>query len=370
MPLITRIKPHRWRLVLLAVELSCFILLVACGSGCKSGSSMGSSWGSFGMGGPDPATLAEAPAFDGDTTKPSSNAQPYPTTSTPESYALQPGQETALVAAAAPSQSPVTYGSTPPAAVDPITPSLNNVVASTSPQAQVGPYQAVPAAVSPAAVSGVSDTLASQTRSGPPVASPASRFSGSPSGNAPPMANNASSGRFSSLGDQRVAGLQPSVSAAGSRFSSPPAMNSPAVPAFSGATAAAHGAGSRYSDTSHVSSEQSPTSFQETASTTQQSVSATTAVGEEPSVSPNGGSSLQSPMHSPPVPPTSRRPDPGYRPGGTSSYQPASPIIVRSPGSDQQLDSLESQSESGQNITPASFEAQLGSPQIPFQTNK
>ena len=60
----------------------------------------------------------------------------------------------------------------------------------------------------------------------------------------------------------------------------------------------------------------------------------------------------------------------GYRPGGTSSYQPASPIIVRSPGSDQQLDSLERQSESGQNITPASFEAQLGSPQIPFQTNK
>jgi hypothetical protein len=26
--------------------------------------------------------------------------------------------------------------------------------------------------------------------------------------------------------------------------------------------------------------------------------------------------------------------------------------------------------ESGQSITPASFEAQLGSPQIPFQTNK
>jgi hypothetical protein len=26
--------------------------------------------------------------------------------------------------------------------------------------------------------------------------------------------------------------------------------------------------------------------------------------------------------------------------------------------------------ESGQSITPASFEAQLGSPQIPFQANK
>ena len=368
MPLITRIKLRRWSPILGTIELSCFILLVACGSGCKSGSSMGSSWGSFGMGGPDPATLAEAPAFDGDTTKPSSTAQPYPTTSTPESYALQPGQDAALAAAASPSQSPVTYGSSPPAA-EPITPS-SDTVASTSPQPQVGPYQAVPAAVSPAASYGVSDTLASQATSGPPAASPASRFSGSPTSNAPPMANNAPSGRFSSLGDQRVAGLQSSTGAAGSRFSSPPAMSSPVAPAFPAATAGAQGGGSRYSDAPASSFEQPATSFQETASTTQQNLSATTSAEESPSAMPASGSPLQSPMHSPPVPPTSRRPDPGYRPGGTSSYQPASPIIVRTPGSDHQLDVLEGQSESGQSITPASFEAQLGSPQIPFQTNK
>lgn len=363
MPLITRIKLRRWSLVLGTIEFTCFILLVACGSGCKSGSSMGSSWGSFGMGGPDPATLAEAPAFDGDTTKPSSTAQPYPTTSTPESYALQPGQEAALVAAASSSQSPVTYGSSLPAA-KPITPSPNTV-ASTSPQPQVGPYQAVPAAGS-----GVSDTSTSQIASGPQAASPGSRFSGSPAGNAPQIVNNAPSGRFSSLGDQRVAGLPSSASTAGSRFNSPPAMSSPVAPAFPAATAAAHGGGSRYSGTPNSSLGQPATSFQETASTTQQSLSATTSAEESPSVMPTSGLPLQSPMHSPPVPPTSRRPDPGYRPGGTSSYQPASPIIVRTPDSDQRLDVLERQSGSGQNITPASFEAQLGSPQIPFQTNK
>jgi hypothetical protein len=369
MPLITRIKLRRWSLVLGTIELSCFILLVACGSGCKSGSSMGSSWGSFGMGGPDPATLAEAPAFDGDTTKPSSTAQPYPTTSTPDSYALQPGQEAVLAAAVSPSQSPVTYGSSPPAA-EPITPS-SNTVAATSPQPQVGPYQAVPAAVSPAADSpalgsGVSGTLASQATSGLPAASSASRFSGPSASNAPPMANNAPSGRFSSLGDQRVAGLQSSAGAAGSRFSSPPSMNAPVSPAFPAATPAAQGGGSRYSNTAVSSFDQPATSFQDTDSTAQQSLSATTSAEESPTVMPTNGA----PMHSPPVPPTSRRPDPGYRPGGTSSYQPASPIIVRAPDSDHQLNDLEGQLESGQSITPASFEAQLGSPQIPFQTNK
>ena len=61
MYLITRSKPCRWSVVVGTVHLSCLIVLIACGTGCKSGTSMGTSWGSFGMGGPDPATLAEAP---------------------------------------------------------------------------------------------------------------------------------------------------------------------------------------------------------------------------------------------------------------------------------------------------------------------
>ena len=364
MHLITRIKAFRWSAVVGTVELLCLIVLLACGSGCKSGTSMGSSWGSLGMGGPDPATLAEAPAFEGDTTKPSATAQPYPTTSTPDSYALQPNDQglpgdqalPAMVAATpAPPQSPVTYGSTPPTA-QPTTPA-SSAVASTSPQPQVGPYQAVPAAVPAAA-----DALASA----PQASETTSRFSSAAASTSPPpMASSAASGRFSSLGDQRVAGLQPSASVGGSRFSSPPAVNSPVSPAFSQTASGAPSTGSRFSEMSGIPAGPPAASFPEARPNAQQSTSSTTSPEESPSTVPQGHPSLESPMHSPPVPPTSRRPDPGYRPGGTSSYQPASPIIVQSPDSKHHLDGVDGQPNSIQDITPASFEAQLGSPQIP-----
>ena len=364
MHLITRIKAFRWSAVVGTVELLCLIVLLACGSGCKSGTSMGSSWGSLGMGGPDPATLAEAPAFEGDTTKPSATAQPYPTTSTPDSYALQPNEQglpgdqalPAMVAATpAPPQSPVTYGSTPPTA-QPTTPA-SSAVASTSPQPQVGPYQAVPAAVPAAA-----DALASA----PQASETTSRFgSAAASTSPPPMESSAASGRFSSLGDQRVAGLQPSASVGGSRFSSPPAVNSPVSPAFSQTASGAPSTGSRFSEMSGIPAGPPAASFPEARPNAQQSASSTTSPEESPSTVPQGHPSLESPMHSPPVPPTSRRPDPGYRPGGTSSYRPTSPIIVQSPDSKHHLDGVDGQPNSIQDITPASFEAQLGSPQIP-----
>jgi len=371
MHLITRIKAYRWSAVVGTVELLCLIVLLACGSGCKSGASTGTSWGSLGMGGPDPATLAEAPAFEGDTTKPSATAQPYPTTSTSESYALQPNdqglsgdQALPTMVAATPSapQSPVTYGSTPPTA-QPTTPDSSAVV-STSPQPQVGPYQSVPAAVSSAP-----DTLASA----PQASDTISRFGDSSAltGTAPPpMASAAAGGRFSSLGDQRVAGLQPSASLGGSRFSSPPAVNAPVSPAFSQTAPTAPSTGSRSTGSRFSAMAGSPSgppaaSVPETRPNTQQSVSAATSPEDSPSTVPQGHRSLESPMHAPPVPQTSRRPDPGYRPGGTSSYQPASPIIVQSPGSKHDLDGIDGQTNSVQDITPASFEAQLGSPQMP-----
>ena len=179
------------------------------------------------------------------------------------------------------------------------------------------------------------------------------------------MASAAASGRFSSLGDQRVAGLQPSASLGGSRFSSPPAVNAPVSPAFSQTAPTAPSTGSRFSAMSGSPAGPPAASFPETRPNTQQSVSAATSPEESPSTVPQGHRSLESPMHSPPVPQTSRRPDPGYRPGGTSSYQPARPIIVRSPGSKHDLDGVDGQTNSVQDITPASFEAQLGSPQMP-----
>ena len=373
MYLITRSKPCRWSVVVGTVHLSCLLVLIACGTGCKSGASMGTSWGSFGMGGPDPATLAEAPAFEGDTTKPSANAQPYPTTSTPDSYVLQAtdqslpdgaGDQSArgmVAATTPPPQSPVTYGSTPPTN-QPTTPS-SSAVATVSPQAQVGPYQTVPTANSDAP-----DTLASASVGSAPAASaPAafgttSRFSTSSTsaGTPPPPV---ASGRFSGLEDQRVAGLQPSSTMAGSRFSSPPAVASPVAPAFSQAEPSTTSATSRFSQM--PSSPGSPeASFRKTQLDTQQSASATTSSQESSLTAPQSHPLLEDPMQVPPVPPTSRRPDPGYRPGGTSSYQPASPIIVHSADPEQQLETVGGQSDSGQDIAPASFEAQLGSPRM------
>ena len=364
MHLITRINHCRWSAVVGTVELSCLLVLIACGSGCKSGASMGTSWGSLGMGGPDAATLAEAPAFEGDTTKPSATAQPYPTTSTPDSYALQPSDQAlpgdqalpAMVAATSPPpQSPVTYGSAPPAD-QPTTPAPSSV-ASASPQPQVGPYQAVPAAVPVAAGSLASAPQASGTTS---------RFSSAAASTSPPpMAGSAASGRFSSLGDQRVAGLQPSASMAGSRFSSPPAVGSPVSPAFSQTASSEPSSGSRFSEMPPSSVGTPAVSFPETRPNAQQSVSSMNSPEESPLTTPEGHPSLEAPMHSPPVPPTSRRPDPGYRPGGTSSYQPAAPIIVQSPESEHRLDGGGGRPAPDQDITPASFEAQLGSPQIP-----
>ena len=330
------------------------------------------------MGGPDPATLAEAPAFEGDTTKPSANAQPYPTTSTPDSYVLQAtdqslpdgaGDQSArgmVAATTPPPQSPVTYGSTPPTD-QPTTPSPSTVAA-VSPQAQVGPYQTVPTANADApdtlaSASGASALGASALGASAPAAfGTTSRFSTNSSLSAtppPPVA----SGRFSGLEDQRVAGLQPSSTMAGSRFSSPPAVASPVAPAFSKAEPSTTSATSRFSQM--PSSPGSPeASFRKTQLDTQQSASATTSSQESSLTAPQSHPLLEDPMQVPPVPPTSRRPDPGYRPGGTSSYQPASPIIVHSTDREQQLETVGGQSDSGQDIAPASFEAQLGSPRM------
>ena len=238
------------------------------------------------MGGPDPATLAEAPAFEGDTTKPSANAQPYPTTSTPDSYVLQATDQSlpdgaddqsarGMVAATTPPpQSPVTYGSTPPTD-QPTTPSPSTVAA-VSPQAQVGPYQTVPTANADApdtlaSASGASALASATGASALPQAAfgTTSRFSTNSSLSAtppPPVA----SGRFSGLEDQRVAGLQPSSTVAGSRFSSPPAVASPVAPAFSQAEPSTTSATSRFSQM--PSSPGSPeASFRKTQLDTQQS---------------------------------------------------------------------------------------------------
>ena len=100
-------------------------------SGCKTGGAGTSLSGWPGTAGKDAnAQLASASGSGDGVKKPSETQSPYPTTSTPESYALD-GAKPALTppsaAPAAPAMvaatppGPITYGSTPPPAAAPFT---------------------------------------------------------------------------------------------------------------------------------------------------------------------------------------------------------------------------------------------------------
>ncbi len=347
------------RAQLRAVGVACLVAATSVTSGCKTGSSMSSSWLGLGMGGPDPATLAEAPPFEGDLSKPSATAKPYPTTSTPESYALQQGQpaealgqpvETAPQMAAAP-QAPITYGSTPPPPQAPAA-AQPTAVASTPATTQVGPYQQVPtttAATAPAAAVAADSVGGYQSAA-------TSRFSQA----APPAAAAAGygqpNGRFSSIADQRVAEAQPTAAsgtaAFGSRFSRPEAA------AATGAALAEMGTEeSRYgtADSGGRYGAASDSAF-----------GSPVAGTLTPAVSPPAQQSLAPAGESLPAPPTSRRPDPGYRPGGTSSYRKAQPIYADAPMSIPATAAAGDLPIMNGVVSPASFEAELGTPRQPL----
>jgi hypothetical protein len=358
-----QLPSHRGRGGRRATQVACLVCLAALATGCKTGSSMSSSWLGLGMGGPDPATLAEAPPFEGNTTKPSATAKPYPTTSTPESYALQQEalpEAAGQVAAAAP-QTPVTYGSTPVPAEQPA--AATAAVATAAPAAQVGPYQQMPAApAQPSAAAGfpAAATMANDTTAG--YGQPQSRFSQASPGVTSPAADLSSqpSGRFSAVADQRVAESQPTAASAtaafGSRYGSPPpaAAASPVTAAEAGQYGTAPAA-SRYGGTT-ASAFGSPDTQSPPPVVTPPAATPAATSFPEPAVMPEQpagpiGEGL-------PAPPTSRRPDPGYRPGGTSSYRAAQPIYAEAPLSVPAT----AATPADEQVTPASFEAELGMP--------
>ena len=346
-----------------ATQVAILVCMMAAVTGCKTGSSMNSSWLGLGIGGADPATLAEAPPFEGNTTKPSATAKPYPTTSTPESYALQQEEVTesaGQVAAAAP-QAPVTYGSTPVAIGEPAAAAM----ASATPSAQVGPYQQMPAQTSQPAATYSAGTppatsMAADTAAG--YEQPRSRFSQTAPVTTSPEASltNQPSGRFSAIANQRVAEAQPTAASAtaavGSRYSSTPS----AAPATASAVAAEAG---QYGTAPPAS---------RYGGSTASAFGAPGAVAKPPVVTPSA-SSFSEPAMMPeqptgsigeglPAPPTSRRPDPGYRPGGTSSFRPAQPIYADTPISVPATAAVPGATPAEDRVTPASFEAELGMP--------
>jgi hypothetical protein len=274
-------------------------------AGCRTSSwSAPSSWSMFG-GQPktENSLAATAAPPPGDITKPSATAQPYPTTSTPQSYSLTGATDIPGTPAAA-DVGPVVYGSTPP-------PSAPAAVAaagrSPDPAPPDTPLAAIAPQVGPYASSG--GGAANAWAAPPPVATPESSPypalpPGAPSAGSPParLAENTPATSWSAAAESAVAeaGTSSRYSAGASRFSSPAAApagtatDSAAFQPLFGAPAAAPPP--------------------PPASTFDQAVPPPAPPAAMPSMLPAAA--------------PQRRPDPGYRPGGTSSYRPQPDVMT------------------------------------------
>ena len=283
------------------------ILIAALACGCKSSSWMTRpTW--LGGSPPPASSLSSAPAFDKGIAKPSETAKPYPTTSTPESYVLNNGTRTdAPSATRSPSSTPtaVTYGakpqpsSTATAAAPAITPQVGPYA-----PVQQTPYDATPSDPAAAVTSGFAAAPAFAGGNAAPPASPtppqAARFadaSGGASGWTPPPSTPA-----------QAASISPGMSAF------PP--TSQPDPTDSG-----YGSGTSSRFSTGFQPPQAP------ASTEQQPQWSAPPPSTPSSLSPPSTSTPEATLPGLITPPT-RRPDPGYRPGGTSSYRPAKTLLA------------------------------------------
>jgi hypothetical protein len=288
-------------------------LAAVAAGGCKSGSSWTAkpSWWTFGDASKDPAALASAPPAPTDVTKPSAAAKPYPTTTTPEGYVLDNAQrggqpQVASAAASSPVEpAAVTYGSTPivppaasqAAAAPPMATTTPNSLSSITPQ--VGPYGGAPG-------SPPGDQSLPATSTAGYAALPASSAAMA----APPAAS---------------AGFDP----AGPRVAD--ARGSEAWPAPAAAPAAAGDSryggmnGSRFSGGMTAMPAAAPVMDQSMPAMAPAEIPPPAVPAVMPSAVPAAPSSL-----APPTP--TRRPDPGYRPGGTSSYRPSRTILAGEAG--------------------------------------
>lgn len=311
--------------------------------GCKTGSSFTKpSWWTFGGTPKDADSLAAAPPYGGDIKKPSESAKPYPTTSTPSGYVItgstSPGDAAAQQFQTAQPQAPVVYGSTPapqstPAAATASMASAPQQSPASSIAPQVGPYAAL-----------AGDTIPPPGQPLPPI-SPATMPSmaaapsmqgmpGMPSTPAEATLPNAAYSNFSSTAASPAPVEQPPARMADARLADPAA----ALPAAAlSAEAAAYG-GSRYStSTGSRFSGAEAASFSPPAATPPASYGtpAPTAfppapASAAPAAGPAGvppGSPAAPGLLQPSIQPV-RRPDPVYRPGGTSSYRPSRAILA------------------------------------------
>ena len=308
-----------------AVALAVGGLLVAGTTGCKTGTAgMKPSWWTFGGGSPEAASaLAAAPSFNGGTEKPSASAKPYPTTTTPNGYVLNGASPSAgAVATAEPAAAaaPVTYGVTPPPAkadpaaivTAPAAAATGGSLASIAPQ--VGPYAALPS--EPPATPNDLPPL-QPVASAPPTVPDATGYGALPPPAVPPEMQRVADARASAAWPAQ----QPAAASAGSRYDSV--------------------AGSRFGGGGSAIDQPLPPP----AAAAALSAAAMPAALEPLPAAPPAAAAPLTPPPSvpeaafppppaaglPPAAPPPRRPDPVYRPGGTSSYRPNRAILATDP---------------------------------------
>jgi len=302
------------------------VVLASLACGCKTGSwGAKPSWWSFGGTAPAGSALTAAPTFDQDPVKPSEAAKPYPTTTTPESYALDGSTKTAAgVPAASATVEPaaVTYGTTvaartePPAATYPTTeppaatyPTTEPAAANAAVATQVGPYASL-----------------QQPASSPPAASDPAAAAMAGFGAAPGFETERPPAAQAGVPGMPPAGTRVADARGGAGWpaASPAAIAAPPdADSFGSQDSRYENAGSRFSGGG---------SFQPAAEPAFQPVAAPTAA--DPTLDQFPATQPSSPPASPAtslpgaLPPPTRRPDPGYRPGGTASYRPNRAILA------------------------------------------
>ena len=332
--------------VFAAALMGCMVPAV----GCKTGTSFTKpSWMTFG-GTPkaDADALASAPPYGGDIKKPSESAKQYPTTSTPSGYVItggtggstNPADAVAQQFQSAQPQAPVVYGSTP------LPPSTAGTVAAAATPSAI-PQQPTPSSIAPQVgpyAPLASDSIPPPGQPLPPISpsttpsmASTSGMASMPSMTATPAETglpNAAYSNFSAPTASPISAAPPAPRMADARAADPaaaiPAAALPAEqPAYGGSRYSAS-TGSRFGGTEAAS-------FSPAAAFPPASPAASTepgfaapasagALGAPASVSPPASTATPGLLQpsSQPV----RRPDPGYRPGGTSSYRPSRTILA------------------------------------------
>lgn len=319
--------------------------------GCKTGSAFTKpSWWTFGGGKSDAGSLAAAPPYEGDIKKPSETAKPYPTTSTPNGYVITGSSGATALAERAQSpqpSAPVVYGSTPPAPALPTMASTASPPAAASGGASAGGQALAPQVGPYATLAG--DTIPPPGQPLPPIgpsmaAAPAETplpgmaGGGFPAG-APPAQASSFDPAAARMADSRFAAPAAPIAPLAAAPVGPAAMAPPVAAPLAAQPALAEGGRYGGSSASRFSGAGEP-GFPSAASGPVASPASygrpdesLPAMSAPPSfVPPSPAAAPSTPAATPgllePSGPPVRRPDPSWRPGGTSSYRPSRSILA------------------------------------------